>query len=84
MTEVIQEGVLGEHKGVNIPGAPLDFPPISQKDIRDLEFAIRHRVDYVAQSFVRNATDVLEVKRRLNRTLPHCQVIAKIENREGI
>ena len=84
VTEVVQEGALGEHKGVNIPGAPLDFPPISQKDIRDLEFAIRHRVDYVAQSFVRNAADVLEVKRRVHRMLPHCQVIAKIENREGV
>ena len=84
MTEVVQEGSLGEHKGVNIPGTPLDFPPISAKDIRDLEFAIRYRVEYVAQSFVRNAGDVLEVKRRIIRALPRCQVIAKIENREGI
>ena len=84
VTEVVQEGVLGEHKGVNIPGAPLDFPPISKKDINDLEFALRYRADYVAQSFVRDANDVLEVKRRVSRTLPHCQVIAKIESREGI
>ena len=84
VTEVIQEGPLGERKGVNIPGAPLDFPPISQKDIEDLGFAVRNRVEYVAQSFVRNAADVLEVKRRLSRQLPHCQVIANIENREGI
>ncbi len=84
ITDVIQEGVLGEHKGVNIPGVPLDFPPISQKDISDLQFAIRHRIEYVAQSFVRNAVDVLEVKRRLTRARTACQVIAKIENREGI
>ena len=84
VTEILQEGQLGEHKGVNMPGAALKFPPISEKDIRDLEFAIRHRVDYVAQSFVRDAADVLEVKRRLTHALPHCQVIAKIENREGI
>jgi len=84
VTKVIQEGTLGEHKGVNIPGAALDFPAISQKDITDLEFAIRNRADYVAQSFVRDAVDVLEVKRRIRRTLPRCQVIAKIESREGI
>jgi pyruvate kinase len=84
ITEVSQEGALGERKGVNIPGVPLDFPPISPKDIRDLGFAIRHRIDYVAQSFVREAADVLEVKRRLARLLPSCQVIAKIENRDGI
>ena len=84
LTEVVQEGSLGEHKGVNMPGAPLDFPPISQKDVRDLEFAIRNHVEYVAQSFVRNAADVLEVKRRLTPTLRHCHIIAKIEDREGV
>jgi len=84
ITEVVQEGTLGERKGVNIPGVSLDFPPISRKDVRDLDFAIRHRVEYVAQSFVRNAADVLEVKRRLAAGLPHVQVIAKIESREGI
>lgn len=84
VTEVTQEGILGERKGVNMPGAHLEFPTISEKDISDLMFAIRHRAEYVAQSFVRNAMDVLEVKRRLARTLAHCQVIAKIENRDGI
>ena len=83
-TEVVQEGVLGERKGVNIPGAPLDFPAISQKDVRDLDFAIRNRLDYVAQSFVRDAADIMEVKRRLERHLPHGRIIAKIESREGI
>ena len=83
ITRVVQEGPLGERKGVNIPGAPLDFPRISEKDIRDLEWAVKHRVEYVAQSFVRDAQDVLEVKRRLAGRA-HARVIAKIENREGI
>lgn len=83
-TLVVQEGRLGERKGVNIPGAPLHFPPISTKDITDLEFAIRHRVDYVAQSFVRNAGDIAAVKRRLHLTLPQCNIIAKVENRDGV
>ena len=84
VTEVLQEGVLGERKGVNIPGVPLDFPPISRKDLNDLGFAIRNRIEYVAQSFVRDAADVLEVKKCLAKALPECKVIAKIENREGI
>lgn len=84
VTEVVQEGELAERKGVNIPGAPLEFPPISGKDVADLQFASRNHVDYVAQSFVRSAGDVLEVKRRLGRSLRHCRVIAKIEDREGI
>jgi pyruvate kinase len=84
VTEVLQEGHLGERKGVNIPGAPLDFPPISAKDVADLAFATNNRVEYVAQSFVRDAGDVMEVKKRVASYRPWCQVIAKIENREGI
>ena len=83
-TVVAQGGRLGERKGVNIPEAPLDFPPISPKDLRDLEFAVKHGVDYIAQSFVRNAGDVLAVKRRLHLALPQAKVIAKIENRDGV
>lgn len=84
VTQVIQGGKLGERKGVNIPDTHLDFPAISSKDMADLSFAIQHKVEYVAQSFVRNAADVDAVKRLLRETLPHCQVIAKIENREGV
>jgi len=83
-TMVLLGGWLGERKGVNIPGAALSFPSISQKDVADLAFAIRHRFDYVAQSFVRNAQDVLAVKRRLMPVLPGCRIIAKIESREGV
>ena len=83
-TQVTQAAVLGERKGVNIPEAHLKFPIISQRDIQDLAFAIHHRVEYVAQSFVRSAAEVLEVKRRLAGALPSCRVIAKIENREGL
>ena len=84
ITNVVQEGVLGERKGVNIPQVTLDFPPISTKDIADLTFTLRNHVEYVAQSFVRNAADVLEVKHRVGRALPHCRVIAKIESREAV
>lgn len=83
-TIVEQGGELGERKGVNTPGAHLEFPPISLKDLEDLYFAIRHGVEYVAQSFVRTAGDVDAVKRRLAIPLPHAKVIAKIENREGL
>ncbi|MBI4342011.1 MAG: pyruvate kinase [Candidatus Omnitrophica bacterium] len=83
-TLVVQSGELGERKGVNIPGIHLNFPPISTKDLYDLEFAIAHRIEYVGQSFVRTAADVDAVKRRLAVALPHAKVIAKIENREGV
>ena len=84
ITQVIQGSKLGERKGVNIPDTHLDFPAISAKDMADLSFAIQNRIDYVAQSFVRNSADVDAVKRLLRETLPHCRIIAKIENREGV
>ena len=83
-TVVVQGGALGERKGVNIPGVSLVFLSLSEKDASDLEFAVQHRVEYVAQSFVRSAADVVEVKRRLAGRLPRCRVIAKIESRRGI
>ena len=83
-TEVIVGGLLKEHKGINIPGARLKFPSMSEKDKRDLSFGIEQGIDYIAQSFVRNKKDILEVKERVKDTLPGCLVIAKIENRDGI
>ena len=84
MTEVAVGGFLKERKGVNIPGARLEFPSISEKDKKDIGFGIDGKVDYVAQSFVRNKQDILEVKNRVKPELPQCLVIAKIENRDGI
>ncbi|MDP6685869.1 MAG: pyruvate kinase, partial [Candidatus Omnitrophota bacterium] len=83
-TEVVVGGLLKEHKGINIPGARLKFPVISDKDKKDIAFGIGQKVDYVAQSFVRNKKDILEVKKRIKPELPACKIIAKIENRDGI
>ena len=82
--EVFMGGLLKEHKGINIPGARLKFPKISEKDKKDIEFGIEQGVDYIAQSFVRNRSDIIEVKKRIKKKLPGCLVIAKIENRDGI
>ncbi len=81
---VIQEGKLGERKGVNIPGAPLEFPALSHKDIRDLAFAIEHKIDYLAQSFVRTQDDVLEIRKLLRERSRGTKIIAKIESPEGV
>lgn len=83
-TVVIQEGRLGERKGINIPGVSLDFPPIGEKDLEDIKFAIDHNIHFVAQSFVRSTTDIQVVKHRLALQLPSAKIIAKIEDREGL
>lgn len=81
--KVLVGGLLKEHKGVNIPGARLSFGRISPKDVADILFCEDHRVEYIAQSFVRTKKDMLEVRDRL-RPGSGCRLIAKIESREGI
>ena len=83
-TRVVVGGNLKERKGINIPGARLKFPTITEKDERDIEFAVKEKFDYLALSFVRKKKDVLQVKKRVDEKLPKCRIISKIESREGI
>jgi pyruvate kinase len=83
-TEVLVPGVLKEHKGVNIPDVNLKFKGLTDKDKTDIHFGIRHEVDYIAQSFIRDASDILPIRRMIREELPECKIIAKIENRQGI
>ena len=82
--EVIEGGILKERKGVNMPGVRIPFSGVTPKDMKDLEFGIKHGVDYVAQSFVRTAKDIITIKDIVKEKLPKCQVVAKIESREAI
>lgn len=84
IVSVVTGGLLKEHKGVNIPGVKLDFSALTEKDKKDVKVAIAHKLDYVAQSFVRNACDLKLLKEIV---LPHhreCKFFAKIENKEAI
>ncbi|MCE9613133.1 MAG: pyruvate kinase [Lentisphaerae bacterium] len=83
-TRVLVGGELKQRKSVNLPGARLHFPAISEKDCRDLAFAQELGFDYVAQSFVQRSADIDEVRRRLAPSGERTQVIAKIENRDGV
>lgn len=81
--KVVVNGLLKEHKGVNIPEARLEFGDMSQKDIQDILFCEKHGVEYIAQSFVRTKKDIADVRKVLRKN-SRCKVIAKIEDREGI
>jgi pyruvate kinase len=77
-------GILKPKKGMNLPGMKLSTPSVTEKDFKDLEFALKHRVDYVALSFVRSANDIKHLRdwmKARNRVLP---IIAKIEKKEGV
>ncbi|MEK6528645.1 MAG: pyruvate kinase [Nitrospirota bacterium] len=82
--EVVIPGPLKENKGVNIPDVNLKFKGLSDKDKCDIEFGLRNKVDYIAQSFVRDKYDIMLIRDLVKTRLPDCQIIAKIENRQGI
>ena len=81
---VVEGGVLKERKGVNIPDVDLGFEGITEKDKRDIEFGIKHRVDYIALSFVRDENDIRQAAALIKPRLPNCRLVAKIENRQAI
>jgi pyruvate kinase len=84
VTEVVNGGLLGEHKGVNLPGVQLRVPALTAKDRADLAFALKEGVNYVAVSFVRHAEDVVLAKNLIKRAGADTPVIAKLEKPEAI
>jgi pyruvate kinase len=82
--EVVNGGLLGENKGINLPGVKLRVPALTQKDKEDLRFALDHGVDYVAVSFVRRPEDVLEARKLIRKAGKATPVIAKLERPEAI
>jgi pyruvate kinase len=82
--EVINGGMLGEHKGINLPGIPVRVPSLTEKDEEDLEFGMKHEVDAIAVSFVRTAEDVRHVKFRVAALGLETWVIAKLEKPQAI
>ncbi len=82
--KIIVGGIIKSHKGMNVPTASLSAHPLTQKDRKDIDFGVRHGVDYVALSFVREAKDVFELKQILKRKKSHAKVVAKIERHEAI
>lgn len=81
---VENDGVMKNHKGVNVPGVQLNMPYMSQRDREDLLFGVEQGFDYVAASFVRSAADVRELRSLLDKAGSRIRIIAKIENQEGV
>lgn len=84
-TKVLNSGLVKNKKGVNVPNVRVNLPGITEKDISDIEFGIEQNVDFIAASFVRKASDVLEIRELLGKHgADYIQIIPKIENQEGI
>lgn len=83
--KVLNNGDLGENKGVNLPGVSIQLPALAEKDKRDLVFGCEQGVDFVAASFIRKRSDVEEIRAHLKaHGGEHIQIISKIENQEGL
>lgn len=85
LCQVINGGVISDHKGVNVPGVHLSMPFISKKDREDIIFGIEQGFDFIAASFTRTAKDILEIREILKEhRCNSMKIIAKIENMEGV
>jgi pyruvate kinase len=83
-TTVVSGGEISSRKRVAVPGAILKLPFMSEADVSDITFAAEQGMDYIAASFVRNADDVMQIKRLLEDLHSSIGIIAKIENQEGV
>ena len=78
-------GQVSTKKSINVPNSELRLPALTQKDIEDIEFGIKNDIDFIAASFVRKPQDVIEIRRILEKNnAPDINIIAKIENGEGV
>lgn len=82
--QVIVGGTLSARKGINIPTRSLPIASLTEKDKRDLDFGIDQDVDYVALSFVKNADDVLQLRKLIQQKNKDIPIIAKIEKHEAL
>lgn len=83
--EVMNTGMLGSRKGINLPNISIKLPALTEKDIDDIKFGIKMGFDYIAASFIRSASDVLSIRKVLEENNgTDIKIISKIENREGV
>lgn len=82
---IVNGGTIKSKKGVNVPGVAISLPGITEKDANDIIFGIEQGIDFIAASFVRKASDVLEIRELLKKhNGEHIQIISKIENQQGV
>lgn len=84
LCEAQNDATLGSRKSVNVPGVRINLPSLTEKDRANILYAIEKDIDFIAHSFVRNKHDVLDIRKILDEYHSDIQIIAKIENQEGV
>ena len=82
--KMITGGIIGSRRHLNLPGKDVSLPSITEKDWTDLEFGLKHDLDFCAMSFVRRASDITELKNWLEKNGSKMKIIAKIENKLAV
>ena len=82
--KVLDGGKLGSKRHVNLPGVRVNLPSLTSKDLEDISFGVKNKVDFIALSFVRNTEDLEKLQDILDKKKSKAKIIAKIENQEGL
>lgn len=82
--QVLTSGTLGSRRHINLPGVRVNLPPLTEKDLADIELGVSVGVDFVALSFCREASDIIELRRVLGELGSNARVIAKIEDQHAV
>lgn len=78
------DGKLGSRKSVNVPGVRINLPSLTEKDRKNILYAIEQKIDFIAHSFVRNKQDIIDIQKILDEHNSSIKIISKIENQEGV
>jgi pyruvate kinase len=84
LTTVLNSGEISNNKRVAVPGVCINLPPVSDQDIADIQFGIKQGMDFIAASFIQQASNVLAIRKILEDAHTEMGIIAKIENTPGV